>query len=392
MRTRQATSCLLACIVIATAGGCTVVLPGMEHPHTPTIREAGPDRTPDQRRAKFPIDHGDYAKLGYRLDWVGYPAVTGSFPIQHVQPYDDLVAVVEQGGRLTVMETNTGARRCGDQVGSPLTRFMGITRANGQLIVATQAEVLRLDPVTCNLVGRFRTQRIVSTTPVVYGNLIVFGTGAGEILAQAITGSVEGVKAWGFGTGAAIEGAPVLVGDAIGAVSQNGEVTFVSAPSGQLRGRNRIWGGLANSPVGDDYAMYVASLDQSVYAFAADGGTQLWRYRTPYQLRGRLALYESDGGVALYVPVPGVGLIALDAGSGSVMWTADGYAGSVVAVNRGRLVAFDGQSAALIDPMTGDILESVRLPGVAFIKPDRFEDGNLYVASESGVLARFNTR
>src|SRR5688500_8599710 len=39
---------------------------------------AGPERTAVQRRQAFPTPSDAYAKIGYRLDWVGYPAITGS--------------------------------------------------------------------------------------------------------------------------------------------------------------------------------------------------------------------------------------------------------------------------------------------------------------------------
>lgn len=395
MTTRRAACLLSSILLMVGTTGCTVVMPGSGNVSTTSGasgRDAGRSRTPEQRRADFPIDHADYAKIGYRLDWVGYPTVTGSLPIRFIAPYDDFIAVVEQGGRLTVLETNTGGRRCGDQIGNPLTRFMGLDRFGDQLIVATQAEVFGLNPVTCNLMTRFPMEKIASTGPLVHQNLIIFGTGAGEIMAHAIVGSVEGVKAWGFATGAAIEGQPVLVGSAVGAVSQNGQVTFVDANSGGLVGRARIWGGLATNPIADDHTMYIASLDQSIYAIAAHGGTLLWRHRTPYALRQQPALRQAEDGSVLYAAVPEQGLVALDAGTGQVMWTTANFQGSVIGANRGRLVAFDGETAALIDPQRGDILERVKLPGALFLKADAFEDGNLFVVSRSGVVARFNPR
>jgi outer membrane protein assembly factor BamB len=381
-----------ACIAGLGLSGCTVVLPGQETSAAAPRDTGGRRFSPEQRRAEFPIDHAEYARLGYRLDWVGYPTVTGSQQIRDIAAYDDFVAVVEQGGLVTVLETNTGARRCGDQLGTTLTRFMGLDRFGDRLIVATQSEVFSLQPMTCTLMGRFATDKIVSTPPVVFGNLIIFGTGAGELLAHTMTGGVHGVKVWGFGTGAAIEGEPVIVGNRIGAVSQNGNVTFVDAQSGSLVGRARIWGGLATNPVADEHTMYIASLDQSIYAFAADGGSMLWRYRTPYPLRDQPAFHAGEDGGTLYAAIPGRGLVALDAATGQARWTTADFNGTVVAINRGRLVAFDGQSAALIDPRTGDILERVPLPGVSMLKPDKFEDGRLYVASRSGLVARFNPR
>src|SRR5262245_5304721 len=89
---------------------------------SPQTYSPGPDRTLDQRRKDFPVDHAAYAKIGYRLDWMGFPSITGSQPIDFVQPYPDLVAVLERGSTVSLLEPSTGARRCADQLANPLTR------------------------------------------------------------------------------------------------------------------------------------------------------------------------------------------------------------------------------------------------------------------------------
>src|SRR5215831_21115538 len=103
---------LIACACLGGLGlsGCT------ETTVTP-----GPDRTVDQRRKDFPIGHEDFARLGYRMDWVGFPAVTGTLPIQQLEAYPDMVVTLESGSFVSVLEPNTGAQRCADQLANYLT-------------------------------------------------------------------------------------------------------------------------------------------------------------------------------------------------------------------------------------------------------------------------------
>jgi hypothetical protein len=58
-------------------------------------------------------------------------------------------------------------------------------------------------------------------------------------------------------------------------------------------------------------------------------------------------------------------------------------------MNHGRLLAWDGTTAALIDPARGDIIDKAKLEGAAQLKTDAFDNGKLYVVSKSGVMARF---
>jgi hypothetical protein len=351
----------------------------------------GKSRSPEARRKDFPAQYEELAKIGYRNDWIGYPAVTGSLPIRFYQIYPDLVATVEQGSTLSVLEPNTGGRRCSVQLSNPLTKFVGITRKDTRLIVCSDADVFFIDTQTCNLAGRQHVEKIVATEPLMVGDLLIFGTNAGELLAHLTTSTAGGIKAWGFGTSAAIEENPVLVGHAVGAVNQAGEVLFVDAVSGSLLGRNRVYGGQDTDPVSDEQAMYIANLDQSVYAFAPSGQL-LWRYRTAVPLRIQPTLH----GGRLYVGIAGEGLVALDAAKGQPVWKAkDLGAYTVVAVNKqGLLVAFDpeSQSAVTVDPTRGDVIERAKLTGAKMVKTDQFEGGNLFIVSTSGLVGKFIPR
>lgn len=345
----------------------------------------GPNRSVDERRKDFPIKHEEYAKIGYRLDWVGFPTVTGSLPVEYFQGYPDMAVALEAGSFVSVMEPNTGSQRCADQLSNPLTKFVGFVRDGDHLYVASEVEVFTLDTQTCALTGRQKTARNVATEPVQFNNLLIFGSGVGEVFAHFAAGGVGGVKAWGFLGNGAFEHRPVIIGGAAGAVSQTGQVLFLDAQTGALLGRNNIYGGLACDPVTDGHLMFVAGLDQSIYAFSPSGASTVWRHRTGVPLR----VQPTATAERLYCAIPNQGLTAFEAGTGRVVWTTKGFQGTVVGTNRGRLVAWDGTDAALIDPARGDIIERATLTGAAMLRPDKFDDGHLYVVSKSGIVAKF---
>jgi outer membrane protein assembly factor BamB len=376
---------LRSCLALVPAA---LVLAGCES--GPAVH-AGPERSPEDRRKDFPTPYEEYGRLGYRLDWVGYPTVTGSLPVTFFEPYDDMTVVLERGSALSILEPNTGSRRCSTPLANPITKFTGISRDPDRLLISSDADVFIIDPRTCNLTARQRIQRVVSTEPAKYGDLLIFGSPSGEVFAHISSLNVSGVKAWGYLTSGSIEKNPVMVGSIVGVVSQAGDVVFLDAQTGSLMAHRRVFGGLATNPVADEQVMYFAGLDQSVWAFDARGGSQVWRYRTGSPLRTQPTLH----GGRLYVGIPGEGLVAFDAATGEVAWKAQGLENAViVAMNKGRLIGFDAQArqGVSIGLEHGDVIERIGMPGVTMVKADRFENGNLFAVSASGVVAKFQPR
>lgn len=347
-----------------------------------------PGRAPEVRRAQFPIPHDAYRSIGYRLDWVGYPSVSSRERIEFLHADNEFVATLEAGSTVTLMSSVNGSVRWTNQLADRLTRFVGLHRDGNRIYASGEGELFILDIDTGNVIVRQRYEKIVSTRPLRYGGQLIYGTGSGEILAHLPLSAVEGVKAWGNAVGSAFESAPVLIGNVVGAVTQIGDVLFLDANSGSLIGRNRIFSGLATDPVANDEFMFVAGLDQSVWAFRAAGGSVQWRYRTAVPLREQ----PTALGGTLYCAIEGTGLVAFDAPTGRVLWTANDVGGTVLGTNQGHLVVWNGRTATLVDVQRGDVIARAELPGLRTLTMDRDSNGNLLAVSTSGVVARFVPR
>lgn len=365
------------------AGGLLAGLSGCE-----TLFGPGSAGSPETRRKDFPINHDDYARVGYRLDWVGYPAVSGREQIDFIYADADVVVTLEAGSTVTCLGAADGSVRWTQQLADRLTRFVGLDRSGARVLASGEGDLFVMDVDTGNVVSRQQYQKIVSTPPAIAGNLLIYGTGIGEVFAHMVLSAVEGLKAWGNHVTGAIEAAPTLVGSSVGVVTQTGSVLFVDAASGTPVGATRIHGGLATDPVASDRVMYVAGLDQSVWAINAEGGSVLWRHRTATPLRQQPTLHAGT----LYCAIEGSGLAAFDAATGTIRWTAKGVQGTVIATNQGRLVVWDGKAMHLLDAARGDVMESATLRGVAKITTDKFEGGNLYTVSTRGIVAKFAPR
>lgn len=335
----------------------------------------------DQRREAFKIDHDAYSSIGYRLDWRGFPVVQAREHITYLDVYDDVVIAQESGATVSALEASNGALRNSGQVANPLTRFVGNLRVGNHFIISSDNEIFAFDLDTGTLASRHGLNRVVTTHPVHFDGQIVYGSAIGHMYSRRLSPPID---AWAFDLGGPIDTDPVIVGSVVTAISRSGEIAMLDVPTGTLVGRARIFAGCDAAPVGGDGMVFFASLDQSIYAFDLEGGMR-WRIRTELPLRVTPTYHNGT----LYVPSDDMGLRAIDALTGTAIWAQDEANGRVVGMRNGRLMVWDGDAVVTLDPDTGDVIDSVELPGVSMVKPDRFEDGNLYVVSDGGIIAKF---
>jgi outer membrane protein assembly factor BamB len=327
-----------------------------------------------------------FSALGYRPEWIGYPVLPRGRTIHFVDAYPDIVVVQESGNSITVMDAATGANRWTSNMGSDLTRFVGnVRRGTGEIICSSESEAYILEAATGEIRERQRLGFIVNTKPVLMQNVLIYGCPGGEVLGHALG---SGYKLWAYQLDGAITAPPVQVGSSVAAVSQGGEVIILNPRNGTAVGRGRMYAGLANAPVAGGTTLFLAGLDQSVWAFDETGREPRWRVRLEEPITAQPA--HHDGRV--YVVLPKEGLACFDASTGKRLWTTKGIAGTPVAVRNKRLIVWDGAVASLIDSESGDAVERLALPGVDWLIPDTFADGNLYAASRKGEVARYSPK
>lgn len=343
--------------------------------------------TPEERAAATPLQYDAYATLGYRVEWRGFPAVSPGQQIARMQPLGDVLAVQESGATVSVLETRSGELRWSDPVGNPLSRFVGLNRDGKRLIVSGQSQAYFYDIDTGALLAKQNFELVVNTRPVQVGEILVYGTANGQVLGHLM---LNGFRQWGSTLRGAIEVDPVELGDTgvVALASRDGDVAILDGLTGTGRGRARIYDGPQAPMAASDDSVFIASLDHSLYAFGVDGARELWRIRTEAPLR-QAPTYH-DGRV--YCDMGETGLTCYDARSGKQQWANDHIHGAVVAVRNARLVVWDGHTASTLDPARGGTIDSVELKGVTLVRTDKFVDGNLYMASDAGVVTKLTPR
>ncbi len=341
----------------------------------------------------------DMRLLGFQRDWRGYPAISQGQTIRSLDLWEDVILVQGTGSTLTVLEPRSGDRRWSVALANPLTRFLGNVRDGNVVYSSTEGEIFALDADTGNLLERLDNAQIVNTKPLRVGGLLLYGTATttssaqgaarAEVIAFLPTAgveSVDGVKMWGTLTEGPVLFPPILIDGAAAAASASGDILFINPSTGSLLGRSRMFSGPGSELISGEGLLFIASRDQSVYAFSPTGGRPVWRFRTEDPLTTQPAYHQGT----VYIDIPSEGLTALGAATGERLWDQPSEAhGTVIGVRDGRLLVRDGETLMTVDPRSGDITQSVEIPGLAIAKTDTFEDGALYLASDLGLVAKF---
>jgi outer membrane protein assembly factor BamB len=345
--------------------------------------------SPEARAKATPVELDAYSKLGYRLEWRGFPTMLPGEHITRLELLDDAVVAQESAGVLTVLEARTGSIRWSDQPAGRLTKFVGVLRHNGQLLVSSESEVYFYDLATGTLKDKQHLAQVVNTKPVLAGDMLVYGCTNGQILGHLL---LNGFRAWGTGLTGSVEVPPVITSNGNVAVcSTRGDLVIVDPQNGMSQGRAKIFSG-PGAPIGvSDAALYIASEDHSLYAFTSEDAKPMWRKRTDAALRrkpvfwaGKVYCDMGEGEVA----GGGNGLTCYDAVSGKLVWSNPKVRGEAVAVRNKRLVVWDGTTASTLQIDDGQTVESAKLDGVTMLKADKFDNGNLYAVTPTGLIAK----
>ncbi len=336
----------------------------------------------DARAAQADDTRPPHQKLGYRLEWRGFPVVAERARIAGVEFFGDLIVVRGSSNTVSVLEADSGVNRWATEAGTGLDRVYGTVRdAEGRILVSADTELTIYDDKTGTLLDRQKYSFITSTPPAMVGKYLAIGGENGQLL---IHNTVSGYRQHAYDFGARIDAAPVVVGDFVAAAGRNGRVFIIDPRRGTSVGQSKVYAGVSVPPASSENAIFVASRDQSLWAFEARQGTTRWRVRT----EGPLTHPPVQRGGVVYCVIPKKGLCAFDANTGDTIWES-GVDADAVCTNGDRLLAWDGSTLHSIHASTGDVIDAFALPGVDRVLADAFEGGNLYtVAAKSGEIRK----
>ena len=333
------------------------------------------------------IDHEGWAELGYQWEWTGYPPMQRGAVIEHATAYDDILTFVGSGSTLSVLETNTGKVRWSRQLDRSTTRFVEPVRRDDTLYAASDTELWELSLRNGNTIDRDSMGTLVNTSPLIVDNLAIFGTLAGELFAFQMDNDF---KLWSYKFDGPIEQPAIQVSDEfIAAISQKGEIRTLETINAHSGMTAKIAGGTDTELLTDGIGLYIASLDQSLYAFDIVDGFRYWRIRSSDPITVQHTLHEG----LLYASTRDKGLMCIDTATGDVLWNNPEIGGWVLSVvDDSELIVWSGFEMLAIDKDRGDIIARTPLKNISGVRTDNITDGNIYVITYEGSVAKFGRR
>jgi outer membrane protein assembly factor BamB len=337
--------------------------------------------SPKVARASIKLTDDVYAELGYRRAWTGFAEVGKRAGVDFFRADSDLVLVQDGASTITALDAATGARRWRSTLATPLSKFVGIVRHGNDIVVCGEGGTYIIDPATGKTVDRQPFKRVVSTPPLQIGSTLLFGTGVGRVFAHDL---VSGLAQWENTVGGSVESAGIAVGGSVAFVSKTGNLSFLDPTSNSLRGLGGMYSGTNLPLAASDRLVFVASQDQSIYAFSPNSQLPIWQVRTEAPL-ANAPVYHAG---VVYCTIAKKGMTALDARTGAVNWSAAEVSGAVIGTRAGRLLVWNGSVATVLDPADGSVYFQQELTGVDHLAVDAFTDGNLYAISDEGLVIR----
>ncbi|MBL4698494.1 MAG: PQQ-binding-like beta-propeller repeat protein [Phycisphaerales bacterium] len=370
---------LLAVGTLTTLGGCT-------SSSSSGSSQSGASNAP-VAPAEWSINHADWADAGYEWQWTGFPPLQPGAVLDHATAYEDILVFQGSGSTLSVLETNTGKVRWSRQVDRPSTVFQESVRVGDTLYTASDTDLYEINIRNGNTLDRDALGTLVNTSPLIVNNLAIFGTLSGELFAWQMTNDFE---LWSYKFDGPIQVPAISIGDGfIAAISEGGDLRTLEAINAHSGMTVRIAGGTEANLLTDNIGIYVASKDQSLYAFDIEDGFRFWRQRSNAPVTVQHTLFEG----VVYATTASTGLTAIDSATGETIWTNESVTGWVMTVvDSTELIVWSGIELLVIDRDRGDVISRMPVGQVAGIRTDSIENGNLYVVTLEGSVAKFSLK
>lgn len=334
----------------------------------------------------YEVNHEAWGGVGYRWEWTSQPPLTRNGRIAFADAYEDLLIVQDTGAMLSVIEAPTGKIRWNTQVGNTATRFLGNVRRDGSVIVTNETELFEFDLKSGNTLDRTPINTIATTKPVLYGDTAVLGVTPGRALAFDLKNNI---MLWDYRFDGQIEVPPLKVDDnRVTVISSRGDIRTLAVDAARTISSGRISGDAGDTLVTDGYFQYIASVDQSVYAYEIETGERMWRIRDSAPVLVQPVLL----GETLYVTTKDTGLTAILGETGEVLWSNPAIGGWVVTTNDSDLMVWNGRDLIRVDAERGDVIAKTSLENLSGLRADAPEDGNIYAITLNGAVAKFSAR
>lgn len=336
------------------------------------------------------VSPNEAQSLGYRIHWQSDLGTSdgriGTNTMKFVRVLGDVVVVVEKNNLITVFDAYSGRVRWREIVGASLERLRPPERFQNMLVLSSETRVYAFNVEDGDPISEADLETVVNTGPLVDRNLAVFGTPKGRLVAQDLK---AGYVRWRYQMRESVVNTPQLI-SSLKAVATDvvGGVVLINPLSGQLLWRNRTWGRILAPAAFMEGLIFVASEDQTLYAFEASTGRIQWKYLTQEPLRTAPSVFKDQ----LFQFVPNEGIVVLDAFTGKERWRKSDFKKKPFFLENRRLYFHRYPWIERLEEKIGEQNDRILLPKVHMVIPSDPIDGELYVVNQDGRILKLSKK
>lgn len=329
--------------------------------------------------------------LGYRVDWQ-YPVAGKNLKLLTVQ--HDSVFALDENNYLTRIDREDGTRVWRIPISYPLAEIQGVTYLPdyNRVLVISGGDLFVLNAPDGSQIGRQHLEKIANTEALSFGDQIIYGSRNGQLIwhSHAIA-----FQSNGYHIANSIKLTPLNQGQLIVVTGNGGELVVIDASSASKYWSKKLLDGVVAQPVIGNGAVYVAGLDQHIWAFDLGSGRNLWRYLTESPLTDSPVVI----GDLVFQQVPEEGLICFEAlprskPGGEIVWSDPNVAGNVVTTRRENLIIWNQQNQQMdvLTSLRGGHVSTINLPFVDKLMATSTVEGDLYAYHRDGRVVRLVPR
>lgn len=232
----------------------------------------------------------------------------------HPLALGDYIIAPTESGILYMIDYNTGEKIASGKLGHALAASPTIHK---NMVMYTGLEMGEKTLMGFNLQ---RAKRLwdepyphISTTPLVDGERIYFGTNRNRVFGADIE---TGEKIWEYKTNAAVQSSPAQQSGFLVFGDNHGWLYGLDAESGEEKWKVQLEGGIFSHPVLDDLLVYIGTVSGKMHAISLYTGETIWEKAFAGAIFSSPALYNN----VLYIGNNAHEVIAMHKETGDIIW------------------------------------------------------------------------
>lgn len=331
-------------------------------------------------KSQLPVEPVSARENGYGTTWIRDLKLDKKTQVKSVDVLKDVVITIETPGNIiSATRLSNGELMWRKGIGADFELLYGPVRFNDRILINSEIRMYQLAVDDGKIEYVTTLDYPVNHKPALVREFAVFGSRGGRAFAHDLK---AGSATWEHQLTGEIRVTPVATDFDVFIADARGVYKMFKADDGALLWDGRAYAPIVAAPVVSN-AVYVPSVDQTLYVLDRTTGDERWAFRHEEPLRQSPSVF----GRYVFQPLNGDGLVALSASTGEELWRIDDDARAVNVVGD-RVVLRLPSSIRFADVRNGQTISEVKTAPLA--GGFQQDDDSIILVSRKGVIQRLD--